>query len=161
MNAVVRRAAIGLFVTAALPLVIAWITARQRQILRRGRALTAREVAAARALGVATPERIRVLEVARIRFPGPAFLHRLFARHGFDPAQVVGLCLGHGILVRNDSAAGGAAIGHECVHTAQYERLGRARFLHRYLTECLTDGYPNAALEREARERTAEAFPIA
>ncbi len=42
-------------------------------------------------------------------------------------------------------------IAPECMHTAQYERLGGFRsFLARYLAECVEFGYLNAPLEREA-----------
>ncbi|HRJ72181.1 MAG TPA: hypothetical protein PLS03_08140 [Terrimicrobiaceae bacterium] len=42
-------------------------------------------------------------------------------------------------------------IAHECVHTAQYERLGGFRpFLRQYLEECLAVGYDESPLELEA-----------
>jgi hypothetical protein len=34
----------------------------------------------------------------------------------------------------------------------QYERMGLRPFIEQYLLECLTVGYPEGALEKEARQ---------
>jgi hypothetical protein len=48
-------------------------------------------------------------------------------------------------------------IAHECVHTAQYERLGGfAEFLRDYLHECLEVGYPAGPLEQEAIHKSEQ-----
>ncbi|MGI8602620.1 MAG: hypothetical protein ACR2OZ_06425 [Verrucomicrobiales bacterium] len=157
-----RRVGANIFVALNLPWVVLWAKSREQQIQRQGRPLTPRELDYAISVGVQRPEKIRVLVVPAIQFPGPGFLHRLSVRWGIDANAVSGLSLRYGIFLRCDAAEVASALVHECVHTAQYERLGGfGPFLSRYLTECLTEGYPSSGLEHEARQLTARAFPVA
>ncbi len=117
-----------------------------------GRTLTPVEQALATQLGVAAPERVRVVLTPTMPWPGPRWLHRLASRLGFPALESIGLCLGHTIFL-HPAWARPAVLAHELVHTAQCERLGGLRpFLHRYLAECLAFGYAEAPLEREARD---------
>ncbi|HWA27090.1 MAG TPA: hypothetical protein VG734_15640 [Lacunisphaera sp.] len=68
-----------------------------------------------------------------------------------------GITFGHGIYIRDDLWGNRPLIVHELVHVGQYERFGSTRaFLRAYLDECLTIGYPNGPLEREAIDRGRE-----
>ncbi len=61
------------------------------------------------------------------------------------------MALRYGIYLRSDHWNHRSTIVHECVHTAQYERLGGfLPFLRQYLQECVTIGYPAAPMEQEA-----------
>jgi hypothetical protein len=61
------------------------------------------------------------------------------------------MALRYGIFIRSDCWQMRRLIAHECVHTAQYERLGGiGQFLGCYLRECLEVGYPSGPLEQEA-----------
>lgn len=129
----------------------------ERRIRRQGRGLTEAELQTARLAGAAVPEKIRVLEVDSVPMPGWGWVQRIAARFGFDSSTTAGLCLRYGIFLRRDSAHDPQLLAHECVHTGQYERLGSLwAFLRRYLAECLTIGYWQSPLEREARQRAAE-----
>ncbi len=108
-------------------------------------------------MGVARPERIRLLRVERIPVLNGGFI-RLLAR--WFPAistNTVGLTLGHGIYIRSPWWGDRGLIAHECVHVGQYERCGSvADFLTKYFTQCIEDGYPDAAMEQEAIHRSGD-----
>lgn len=124
--------------------------------MRQGRPLSGTEAAAAWAVGVRQPEMIRVAVVPEVRMPGFRWMQRLAARLGFDGSHTSGMALRYGILVRADDADNPRLLLHECVHTAQYERIGSlSGFLRRYLVECLRDGYACSTLEREASEQAS------
>jgi hypothetical protein len=112
------------------------VAAMEWWIRRRGQPLTASQQALAQALGVRSPERVRVLAWKRIPTPLP----------------IAGMALGHGILLRADCCDNLDLLRHELVHVAQYERLGgRRRFLSGYFRGCMAHGYHGCALEVEAR----------
>lgn len=150
-----RRLLIHVFVLACLPWVTWWAWRMERRVLREGRPLSDAEAAAAAAVGVRQPERIRLTVVPEVPMPGFRWMQRLAARFGFDGSGTSGMALRYGILVRAGSDGNAQLLLHECVHTAQYERIGSlCGFLRRYLVECLRDGYAHSALEREADERS-------
>lgn len=134
------------------PLGAVWAARAARLAWHKGRALTPPEQEMAARMGVAAPERVRVMVAPEMPWPGPRWLHRLVSRLGFPATESVGLCLGHAIFLHPAWAEKTEVLAHELVHTAQYERLGGVRpFLRRYLAECLAFGYVAAPLEREAR----------
>lgn len=123
-------------------------------MLRTGIPLTPAQVAYARAIGVAYPERVR-LEIG-VEAPWPYFkaLRTVAVRSGLVPREIGGITFRYGIFLRADRQEERRLLLHELAHTAQYERLGGIRpFLAEYLYECLTAGYPNGALEKEASTR--------
>lgn len=81
-------------------------------------------------------------------------LRSVGAKFGLSFAGTIGMALGYGIYLQRAYAGDRALLLHELAHVAQYERLGRRRFLRRYLRECLTHGYPFSELEAEARAVT-------
>ena len=130
----------------------------ERKIRRQGRGLTEAELRTASLAGAENTARIRVLEVDTVPMPGWQWVQRIAARFGFDSSATAGLCLRYGIFLRRDASHDPQLLAHECVHTGQYERLGSLwAFMRCYLTECLTVGYWQAPMEREARHRAAEA----
>lgn len=138
-----------------VPSVVRWAAREEQRILRDGVALTAGQLADAEKMGVRRPERIRVLNVECIPAPGGWFLQRLGRMVGLTTDHTAGMALGYGIFVRADFWGDRRLLAHECVHTAQCERLGGLRpFLFQYLRECVRDGYARAPLEVEAREKT-------
>jgi hypothetical protein len=69
------------------------------------------------------------------------------------------MALGHGIFLDDAHACRLDVLGHELVHTTQFERHECLHgFLRQYLTECIRDGYSCAAMELEAVERSAAAL---
>ena len=106
-------------------------------------------------MGVLHPERIRLLEVDWIPLPRNRLLHKLGKMMGLAADTTTGLSVRYGIFIRSEFWGNRHLIAHECVHTAQYERLGGLRpFLSLYLRECLEFGYLNSPLEIEARTRS-------
>ncbi|MBI3885968.1 MAG: hypothetical protein HY302_09610 [Opitutae bacterium] len=66
-----------------------------------------------------------------------------------------GIIFGYGVYIRADLWGNRPLVVHELVHVGQFERYGNIdTFLRDYLTECLTIGYPNGPLEREAIDRS-------
>lgn len=141
-----------------LPLACAWAAEQEHVIIQSGVALTEPQLADARRVGVAHPERIRLLQVLLIPLPlHPALAVAAQATNLISPSTQ-GLTLRYGIFVRVDCWGQRPLIVHELVHTSQYERLGGFEaFLRPYLLECITPpGYPYGPMEQEAVTTTAK-----
>jgi hypothetical protein len=139
-----------------LPLAAQWAAEQEAQILREGVPLSAEELEDAQRLGVSAAARVRLLRVSVIARPELPALREACVALDFLTAETRGLTLGHGILIRADCWRERGLVAHELVHTAQYERLGGIEaFLRQYLMECLTVGYSQSPLEREAVIRSA------
>jgi len=140
-----------------LPLACAWAEEQERLILRDGVPLTQPQIADARRIGVADPDRVRLRVVDKIPTPAHRELRMAAEATGFLSPMTVGLTLRYGIFIRSDFWGNRALVVHELVHTWQYERLGGfMAFLQQYLQECITIGYPAAPLEQEAKRIEAE-----
>jgi hypothetical protein len=134
-----------------LPLAAEWAHEQEQRILREGVPLSKQEITDAKAVGVQEPERVRLLQVDRIPTPRHPLLKVVAVAIRFLSPPPRGLTLHHGIFVRSDCWRDRSLVAHELVHTAQYERLGGILpFLRKYLFECLSIGYSNSPLEREA-----------
>ena len=145
-----RRLALVL-VPFGIPVASLWVWHRERVTIRLGRLLTASEMEDARNAGVRYPERVRVLSVPRIELFEHRLLNRLFGGLQDAFASTLGITLHYGILVRCDWESDRRLLVHELAHVAQYERFGGVTpFLLQYFRECIRDGYPFSALEREA-----------
>lgn len=120
-------------------------------MLSRGVGLTKQQLADAATVGVAQPERVRLLAFPAVSLPRRrASRFTALLLRTFSP-KTVGLTARYGILVREDFWGERLLIAHELAHTAQYERLGGIKpFLREYLGECLREGYPLGGLEIEA-----------
>ncbi|NNE92063.1 MAG: hypothetical protein HKN23_10485 [Verrucomicrobiales bacterium] len=145
-------------VTLALPIADRWVRRQERLILAEGRDLDAWEKEQATEIGIEDREKVRVLIVPEVPTPGSFVLRKLarFFRLSIE-SPPCGMALGHGIFVESSHATNPSLIVHELAHVAQYERLGGTReFLREYLNQCLSEGYWDAFLEREAREVAAK-----
>jgi hypothetical protein len=136
-----------------LPLACAWAAEQERVILQSGAALTDSQLADARQVGVAQPDRIRLFRVVQIPFPTHPALAAAAGATGLISPLTTGLTVRYGIFIRADCWGERPLIVHECVHTMQYERLGGFEgFLRPYLLECINPpGYPFGPLELEAK----------
>jgi hypothetical protein len=140
-----------------LPAAIAWARAQEAMMLEKGVPLDEWEREAARHLGVAEPERVRLLPVKQVPLPADYALCAAAQRLGLVSEQSLGMALGYGIFVRQDFWRQREIVAHELVHTAQCDRLGGLEpFLRQYLTECFLHGYAAAPLEMEAVRRSGE-----
>jgi hypothetical protein len=134
-----------------LPLAANWVEKQEKRMLRIGVPLSDLELADARAIGVAEPDRVRLLQLDRVPFPTDPMLRAAATAIQFLTPATCGLTLRYGIFVRSDCWRERALIAHELVHVMQYERLGGILpFLRQYLSQCITVGYPAAPLEQEA-----------
>jgi hypothetical protein len=134
-----------------LPLAVSWVGKQERRMLRIGVPLNEQELIDAKTIGVAQPERVRLVQLDRVPFPTEPLLKAAASAIQFLTPTTCGLTLRYGIFVRSDCWRNRALIAHELVHVMQYERFGGILpFLRQYLTECITIGYPEAPLEQEA-----------
>lgn len=134
-----------------LTLACSWCEEQEQLILSNGAPLTPEETKWATQIGVSHPDRVRLLCVDELPQPENPTLQAAAKQYGFLSPATMGMSLRYGILIRREVWRQKSIIFHELVHTAQYERLGgMAAFLNQYLIECLTVGYHESPLEREA-----------
>lgn len=137
--------------TVVTPLARRWVDAQQTRILRDGVPLTPLQAADAKLAGVRDVSRVRLMSVERVPTPLDFMLRHVERVAWFVSGSTLGITFGHGIYLRADLWSDRALLVHELVHVGQYERYGSTEtFLHDYLEECLTFGYPNGPLEQEA-----------
>ena len=145
-----------LLLPLATPLVTAWAAWQRRRVLALGRPLDAEQCTIAAAVGVRQPQRIRVLLVDRIPFPGGRVADWLALRFGLPGPHVDGMALGHALLLRRHAATL-RLLAHECRHVQQCESAGSLRaFLGNYLRQVAHHGYAEAPYEVDARRAAAE-----
>ena len=151
-----NREAVLAHFDALLPLAVKWAAEQEQRIQREGVPLSENEIKDAKAVGVQEPQRVRLLQVAAIPRPSDPQLAAAADAMQFLTPATRGLTLHYGIFIRADCWRERALIVHELVHTAQYEQRGGIEpFLRQYLRECLTVGYPEAPLEKEAIDLAA------
>lgn len=139
----------------AAPLVALWARRHEARILRRGAPLDPEGLAVARAMGVARPERIRVLHVDHVPVPLARLAAVVARRLDLPGPDVDGMTLGHGIYLRG-ARHDLRLLAHECRHVAQAEAAGSlAAFLRGYLREVAAHGYHAAPMEVDARRAAA------
>ena len=152
----IRRILAAGLVTVMLPLAVAWLGRQERRILAEGVPLDAGQLADARALGIAAPERVRLLCLPRLPLPDNRLVRAVALRTGTLATGTIGLSARYGIFLREPYHRERHLLVHELTHTRQYEQMGGIRpFLRQYLRECLTVGYWEAPMEWEAIEATA------
>ena len=139
-----------------IPLACEWAAAQEQRILTTGEALSDTMLADAHLVGVAAPERVRLLYVPEIPIPDNPTVRVAILETQFLSPLTRGLTLRYGIFIRSDCRFDRTMVIHELGHTAQYERLGGFEpFLRRYVFECLTFGYPEAPMEQDVIALTA------
>jgi len=154
--------ALDLLLLPLLPFAVWWVRGREAEILRGGDPLDEMQLSLAHAIGVATPERVRVMAAACVPMPLPSMVRHIAERWHWLSPHIAGMTLGHGIVLRSDCRDDPRLLAHELKHVAQYQRYARdslygrhAGFLRRHLRECVWPGYPHGPLEAEARRAEA------
>ena len=140
---------------AALPLLlpkaIAWAEDQAARVTGSGRALDQRELALARGVGVARPERIRVAIAEALPIPQDPTLRAAALQTGLLGPGMVGLTLGYSVFICRGYETP-RLLSHEFRHVYQYEQAGSiAAFLPGYLQQIVQFGYATAPLEQDAR----------
>lgn len=144
-----------ILLTFALPLATAYAEEQETIVLRDGTPLTDTQCADAYLAGVKEPGRIRMLQVAAIPVPTQPVLAKANEYVGMIGPHSTTMTYGYAVMIRTDRWSERAALVHELVHVAQYERFGGITpFLKAYLQECLTVGHANSPLEHEATDLT-------
>ena len=98
-----------------LPLACAWAEEQERSILRDGVPLTAFQIADAVKIGVAHPERVKLLRVPRIPIPEHPALRAAAAETELISPLTCGLTLRYGIFIRADCWGDRRLVFHELV----------------------------------------------
>ena len=134
------------------PKAIAWAEAQSANAIGTGRPLDQQFLAVAKSVGVASPERIRILDVPRLPMPDDPQLREAAIATGLLGPGMVGLTLGYAVLVCPGYGQDVRLLSHEFRHAYQYEQAGSiAAFLPVYLQQIVTVGYHNAPFEIDAR----------
>ncbi|MBY8605375.1 MAG: hypothetical protein IOC39_12315 [Burkholderia sp.] len=137
---------------SALPAAIAWADAEAARGIAQGAPLTPAQADDARTVGVALPERVRIVIVDRMPFPETPTLAAIAHDTGLLSPGTIGLTLGHAVYVLRGQDTR-RLLTHEFRHVHQYEAAGSiGAFLARYLQEIATVGYHDAPLEADARQ---------
>jgi len=105
-----------------LPLACTWAAEQEQLILKTGVPLTDVQMADARKIGVAHPEKVRLLKVERIPGPTDPILAMAAKATNFLSENTEGMTIQHGIFIRSDCWEKRLLVAHELVHTTQYER---------------------------------------
>ena len=139
-------------VTRLAPRAIAWAEQQSARVAHSGSKLTPAQVALARSVGVQHPERVRIQVVDEFPLPQEAEVKAAAMRIGLARPSIVGLTLGHSILLRRGYENDPRLLSHELRHVWQYEsRGGIAPFLERHLRDLARFGYEDSPFELDAR----------
>ena len=134
-----------------LPHAIAWANFQSQYVQRVGVPPDAELKSIAQRVGVREPERIRIHLVDALPLPEEPRLREAALQTGLLSPSIVGLTLGHSILVVHGHADK-RLLSHEFRHVFQYETLGSIEgFLPVYLQQLVAHGYTAAPLEQDAR----------
>ena len=140
-----------------LPLATKWVATQEKFILKNGVSLDPDQQIDAYKIGVKDITKVRLYEVTNIPKPSIPQLKNAVDSAGFLSSDTIGVSFRYGIYIKSTFWNQRRLIVHELTHTMQYERAGGIQpFLELYLNECLTVGYPNGPLEKEARKNEKE-----
>lgn len=135
-----------------LPKAIQWAEDIEAHIIKQGIALNKSQQLDAKAVGVAQPEKIYLLELENFPLPVDPILQEAATVLGLLGKNTAGLTLGYGILIKKGLLSR-KLLSHECRHVYQYEQEGSvAAFLKGYITSIVECGYFESPYEIDARE---------
>lgn len=136
---------------------VAWAELQSRKVQQEGEILTVAGLSLAKKVGVNRAHLVRVKVVDQLPLPIEPLLREAALRTGLLGPGMVGLTLGHSILVVRGHL-GPRLLSHELRHVYQYEAHGSiAGFLPVYLQQIATVGYHNAPFEDDARAHEVDA----
>ena len=142
-----------------LPGAIKWAEAQSQSARVAGRTLMEQELSVAKVVGVKSPDLVRIRMVNQLPIPEEPHLKEAAFQTGLLGPGMVGLTLGHSILVVQGHFNLGL-LSDELRHVHQYEAYGDiAGFLPVYLHQIATNGYENASFEKDARAHELNRWP--
>ena len=134
-----------------LPRILAWANAQAAHIVLDGDPPNAAGLTLASRVGVAQPERIRILSVPTVPAPEDPELQQIAIEQNLIGPHTAGLTLGYGIFIV-DGCLTPRLLAHECRHVYQYEVAGSIEaFLPLYLQQIAEFSYDRAPYEVDAR----------
>lgn len=132
-----------------------WLAWHEARLLSKGTPLDPGLLDWARPSGIANPRKARFLSASVIPLPAPMFVRRFLDKRGFPCIHLAGLSLRNGIYLSDQFRDPNETVKHELIHTRKYQQAESIfEFLRRYLFQCLTDGYSDCEMEREARNES-------
>lgn len=134
-----------------LPLLLDWYAEAETSLLPQGRPLKPAEMRIAHMLAIREPDKVRIVVQEVFPLPDDPELRASAETSGMGSEDA--RTMGDAILLKPYLHEDPTVIAHELVHLAQHDRMGRAAFMRRYLTELEVLGYDAAPLEVEAYER--------
>ena len=140
-----------------LPVAIAWVEGQEAHVLATGRPLIQQELALATAVGVRSPDRVRVAEVLVFPQPSHPELRVAADQTGLLGPNMAGVTFGYAIFLKRGQL-NNRLLSHELRHVHQYETAGSiAAFLPIYLQQIVTVGYARAPFELDAQRHERNA----
>jgi len=144
------------------PRAVTWAEGAEADALLRGSPLAPRVRALTHAVGVAQPNRVRIVIVDRMPLPSEPLLRNAAAAMGLAEDNVTGLTLGYAIFLRRGHERDPRLLSHELRHVAQYETAGGiAPFLAKHLVDLVQHGYEDSPYEVDARAHERATLPRA
>ena len=130
---------------------IDWARTQSQRVLEAGVSLDPHQIDIARRVGVAHPERIRLLRTTLFPRPDDRNLRAAADQLGLLGPNSIGLAFGYSVLVHARHISD-RLLAHEFRHVQQFEQSGSLEtYLERYLESILAAGYLASAFERDAR----------
>lgn len=138
-----------------LPQYITWAYEIDKKGLEVGVPLNERELLLASEIGIAHPEKVRVIYVDEVPFPYENFaLKTLGEVLGFVGEGVINnaQAFGYSIYVRKGYELNRPKLAHELVHVLQIENASLDKIITQHFSDLAAYGYDGAPLEVEAYE---------
>lgn len=134
----------------------AWAKGIEAEGQARGTPLTAEQTELARQVGIAHPEKVRLVHVETVPFPThDEAMRKMGESLGFIGPGITNnaQAFGYTIWVRDGFTLDRPSLAHELVHVAQIERSANFdAYVQRYMRELQTYGHARMPLEVEAYE---------
>ncbi|WP_226631967.1 hypothetical protein [Novosphingobium profundi] len=134
----------------------AWAKGIEAEGQARGTPLTAEQTELARQVGIAHPEKVRLVHVEAVPFPTQdEAMRKMGESLGFIGPGITNnaQAFGYTIWVRDGFTLDRPSLAHELVHVAQIERSASFdAYVQRYMQELQTYGHARMPLEVEAYE---------
>ncbi|TYC89683.1 hypothetical protein [Novosphingobium sp. BW1] len=134
----------------------AWAKGIETKGQARGTPLTAEQTDLARQIGIAHPEKVRLVHVEAVPFPTQdEAMRKMGESLGFIGPGITNnaQAFGYTIWVRDGFTLDRPSLAHELVHVAQIERSANFdAYVQRYMQELQTYGHAKMPLEVEAYE---------
>ena len=138
------------------PLTLEWFEQIESQYLHKGRTLTLEEQQMARSIGVASPEKVRVIVLKHFPHPANTTLKLYTRNYGMGASSEAGRTMGNVIMLKAKRQDERELLAYELVHIAQQEKLGRQAYVRRFITEYELVGRDRSPLELDAHKIALE-----